>query len=129
MTGAETPPPPLPPALPSAYALHRGQWFPDTWRKIQKSSQEFYVWLLECRLPATLLTCGPSPIVEYLEGSWVAQHPGRLRADRHPTASALDAITSHRSTAFRLLGQDGLYGHVSGRGNPCDNTIVRGYTK
>ncbi|GIM15341.1 hypothetical protein Vretimale_18025, partial [Volvox reticuliferus] len=129
LVGATTPPPPLPSALVSAYALHRSQWVPKTWRKIQKASQEFHEWLLERRLPTTLLTCEPSLVVEYLEGAWVSRHPGRLRADRRPSASALDAITSHLSTAFRLLSRDGPYDPVSGRGNPCDSTIVRGYTK
>ncbi|GIL66332.1 hypothetical protein Vafri_19905 [Volvox africanus] len=129
LVGAAPPPPPLSPALSSAYNLHRSQWVPTTWRRIQGACQEFHGWLSSRPLPETLLTCGPSVVVEYLEGAWVSHHPGRLRADRRPSASALDAVTAHLSTAFRLLGRDGPYDAVSGRGNPCDSTIVRGYTK
>ncbi|EFJ40928.1 hypothetical protein VOLCADRAFT_107914 [Volvox carteri f. nagariensis] len=74
-------------------------------------------------LGLTLLTCDPMSIVSYLVEWWFPRHPGRLRADRRPSASAVKGVISSLATAFKQLGREGDYDASQSRGNPCDSSL------
>ncbi|EFJ44423.1 hypothetical protein VOLCADRAFT_106401 [Volvox carteri f. nagariensis] len=103
--------------------VHQRQWVSESWRRVQSAAREFHGWLQRQSLGLTLLTCDPMSIVSYLVEWWFPRYPGRLQADRCPSASAVKGVISSLATAFKQLGREGDYDASQCRGNPCDSSL------